>query len=171
MRYEDEDNEVCLFICVNNISFVNNILNCKSSQKYIMMLFRDAIAWKVSKQNIVIISSTEAELLALSQTVKKVIFISWLFNALMLKLNELLVIKCNNSQTLRLVRKKFMKLSIKLYHVDIHNHWLCQEYAKWRVLFNWISTKDMIMNELIKALLLQWHETFVKLIKINNIMK
>ena len=29
----------------------------------------------------------------------------------------------------------------------------------------------MIVNRLIKALLLQQHETFIKLIKINNIMK
>ena len=31
LRYEDENNEACLFICVNDISFADNMLNHKSS--------------------------------------------------------------------------------------------------------------------------------------------
>ena len=127
--------------------------------------------WKISKQNIIIMSSTEAELLVLFQTVKKAIFISQLLNIMILKLNESLVVKCNNSQTLRLVKEKFMKLSTKLYHIDIHNYWLHQEYAEWWVLFEWISIKNMIVNDLTKMLFFQWHEAFVKLIKIDDIMK
>src|SRR5436189_4250419 len=94
---------------------------------------------------------------------------SRLLKALTLQLNEPLVIECDNSQTLRLIMEESMKLSIKLRHVDIHNHWLCQEYAERRVLFNWTSTRDMIADGLIKALSSQQHEVFVKLIKLNDI--
>ena len=86
-----------------------------------------------------------------------------------LKLNELLVVKCDNSQTLRLVKEESMKLSTKLRHVDIHNHWLRQEYAERQVLFEWTPTKDMIVDELTKALPLQQHKAFIKLIKIDDI--
>ena len=114
-------------------------------------------------------SSTEAKLLALFQITKKAIFISWLLNVMTLKLNELLVVECDNSQTFRLVKEEFMKLSTKLCHVDIHNHWLCQEYAEWWVLFEWTSTKNMIADGLTKTLLFQRHEAFIKLIKIDDI--
>jgi len=64
--------------------------------------------------------STEAELLALLQTAKEAIFISRLFKAIMLKLNEPLIINCDNTQTLQLVIKNTAKLITKLQHVDIY---------------------------------------------------
>jgi hypothetical protein len=45
----------------------------------------------------VITLSTEAKLLALSQIVKEAIFISRLFKAITLHLNEPLIINCNNT--------------------------------------------------------------------------
>lgn len=151
LRYED-DFRACSFICTNNILFADNTLNQKSSQGYIMLLFRESIAWKINKQNTVTMSSTKAELLVLSQTAKKAIFTSQLLNALTLRFNKLLIIKCDNQQTLRLVMKDFMKLSTKLQHMNIHNHWLQQEYSEQRVLFNWTPTHDMIADGLMKAL-------------------
>ena len=144
LRYKDEDNKAHSFICASDASFINNMLDRKSSQQYIILLFKVAIAWNASKQNTVTTSSTKPELLALSQTAKKAIFTSQLLKALTLQLNELLIIECDNSQTLRLVMKESMKLLTKLRHVDIHNHWLCQEYAEWWVLFDWTPTQDMM---------------------------
>ena len=88
---------------------------------------------------------------------------------MILKLNKFLIIKCDNKQTLRLVTKNSMKLSIKLWHVNIHNHWLQQEHSEQRVLFNWISTHNMIVNDLTKALSHQWHEEFLRQIRLEDI--
>ena len=49
LRYENEDNEAHSFICVSDVLFADNIMNHKSFQNYIMMLFRNAITWKISK--------------------------------------------------------------------------------------------------------------------------
>ena len=151
LRYED-DSETHSFICASDVLFADNMLNWKSSQDYIILLFGEPIAWKINKQNTITMSSTKAELLALSQIAKKAIFISWLLKAMTLRLDKLLIIKCNNKQTLRLVTEDSMKLSTKLWHVDIHNHWLWQKHSEWRVLFNWTSTYDMIVDSLMKAL-------------------
>ena len=59
-------------------------------------------------------SSMKVKLLVLSQITKKVIFISHLLNALTLKINKSLIIKCNNKQTFRLITENFMKLFMKL---------------------------------------------------------
>ena len=62
-----------------------------------MKLFGGLIAWRANKQDTVTTSSTEAELLALSQTVKEAIFISRLLKAMTLRLNEPLIIDCDNT--------------------------------------------------------------------------
>ena len=134
-----------------------------------MLLFGGPIAWKANKQDTVTTSSTEAELLALSQTAKEAIFISRLLKALTLTINEPLIIECDNKQTLRLVTEDSMKLSTKLRHVDIHNHWLRQEHSQQRVQFSWTPTRDMIADGLTKALPRQRHEQFVRQIRLEDI--
>jgi transposase InsO family protein len=161
--------EVRSFICASDASFADNALDRKSSQGYIMTLFGGPIAWRANKQDTVTTSSTEAELLALSQTAKEAIFISRLFKALKLRLNEPLTINCDNTQTLRLIKENSTKLNTKLRHVDIHQHWLRQEYAEKRVLFNWVATNDMIADGLTKALPRQKFERFIKLIRLEDI--
>ena len=58
--------------------------------------------------------SIETKLLALLQTAKEAIFISKLFKAMTLRLNEPLIIDCDNTQTLQLIMEDIAKLIIKL---------------------------------------------------------
>ena len=170
LRYGgDDDGRVRSFICSSDASFADNTLDRKSSQGYIMLLFGGPIAWKANKQDTVTTSSTEAELLALSQTAREAIFISRLLKALMLRLNEPLVIECDNTQTLRLVTEEALKLATKLRHVDIHNHWLRQESEERRVSFQWVPTESMLADGLTKALPRQRHEEFVRMIRLDDI--
>jgi transposase InsO family protein len=157
------------FVCASDASFADNTEDRKSSQGYMMTLFGGPIAWRANKQDTVTTSSTEAELLALSQTAKEAIFLSRLFKAMTLRLNEPLIIDCDNTQTLRLIKEDSTKLITKLRHVDIHQHWLRQEYAMKRVLFRWKATREMIADGLTKALQRQKFESFVKMVGMVNI--
>ncbi|KAF4429175.1 Retrovirus-related Pol polyprotein from transposon TNT 1-94 [Colletotrichum fructicola] len=53
--------------CASDASFADDTVTRKSTQGYVMMLFGGPIAWKSSKQRRVVTSSTEAELVALTQ--------------------------------------------------------------------------------------------------------
>ena len=79
-----------------------------------------------------------------------------------LRLDEPLVVESDNLMTLKLVTEESMKLTTKLRHVDIHNHWLRQEHSEKRVIFKWVPTKGIIADGLTKALLRQLHEEFVR---------
>ena len=79
-----------------------------------------------------------------------------------LRLHEPLIIDCDNTQTLRLIKEDSAKLITKLRHVDIHQ--LRHEYAMNRVLFQWKTTKEMIADGLTKALPRQRFEDFVRII-------
>ena len=76
LRYEDDDNKTRSFIYTSNALFADDILDRKNSQGYIMLLFDEAIAWKVNKQNIIIMLSIKVKLLALLQITKEAIFTS-----------------------------------------------------------------------------------------------
>src|SRR6266480_4641444 len=129
-----------------------------------MTLFSGAITWRANKQDTVTTLSTEVELLALSQTVKEAIFMSRLFKVMTLRLDEPLIINCDNTQTLRLLKEDSAKLNTKLQHVNIHQHWLRQEYTARRVLFKWIPTTEMITDGFTKALLKQKFQNFVQIV-------
>ena len=123
----DNSQDISLFICANNASFGDNTIDQKNSQDYIMKLFGGPVAWRANKQDTVTTSLTEAELLAISQTAKELIYLARLIKALNLTIPETLTIKCDNAQTIRLLVDESTKLQTKLRHIDIHSHWLCQE--------------------------------------------
>lgn len=89
-------------MCISNTSFVNNTLDQESSQRYIMKIFGEAIAWRANKQDTLTTLSTKLELLVISQLRKEVIYLFYLIKALKLFLLEILTIKCNKKQTIQL---------------------------------------------------------------------
>jgi hypothetical protein len=104
-----------------------------------MMLFGGLISYRANRQNTIITLTTEAELLALSQAAWECIYIARLFEALTLKLNKPLEIRCDNRQTIRLLTEESAKLKTKLQHVDVHNHWLRQKIIEQNINLLWES--------------------------------
>jgi hypothetical protein len=168
ISYRAEGNTPC-FICASDASFADDSTDRKSSQGYVMMLFSGPISWRANKQDTVTTSSTEAELLAMSQTAKEAIWLGRLFRAMLLELDEPLAIQCDNRQTIRLICEESAKLQTKLRHVDIHNHWLRQEYASGRIQVNWKETTEMVADGLTKALPKIKFSTFVSQLGIQEI--
>ncbi|KAM4063625.1 reverse transcriptase (RNA-dependent DNA polymerase) [Hirsutella rhossiliensis] len=123
----------------------HNSLDRKSSQGYVMTLFGGTIAWKASKQ-------ATAELLALSEASKEAIFLSRLLTSLRIQIPLPLLVECDNSQTIRLLEEGSAKLSTRLRHVDIHQHWLRQECQEGRIRVRWVPTAHMRADGLTKAL-------------------
>jgi len=141
------------FLVAMDALFADNMLDCKSSQAYVMVLFGGVIGWRVNKQNMVTTSTTEAELLLLSQGVKEGQYIKHLLNELNVSTDDQWIkVHCDNCQTICLVIKEIACLQTKLRHVDIHNHWLRQEVRDGRITVEYTPTKKMIANGLTKAL-------------------
>jgi hypothetical protein len=167
LQFGHQKNAVSL-ICASDASFADNSLDRKSSQGYVMMLFGGPIAWRANKQDTVTTSSTESELLALSQTAKEAIFISRLLKGLALQLDEPLTIQSDNRQTLRLFTEESAKLTTKLKHIDIHRHWLRQEVKEKRVTLHWVPTAQMPADGFTKSLRRQKHVIFCNLIGLTD---
>ena len=137
----------------SDASFADNTEDRKSSQGYTIRLFGGLIAWKASKQDTVTTSTTEAELLALSQVAKEAMFTSRLLGELDVHLPEsIITIQCDNTQTINLATKEISKLQTKLRHVDIHNHWLRQEVQRGTIRVEYIPSADMPADGFTKVL-------------------
>ena len=118
-----------------------------------MQLFGGLIGWRANKQQTVTTSTTEAELLALSQAAKEGLYVSRLLRELTVKLDDHRIrIHCDNTQTVRLVNDDIARLQTKLRHVDIHNHWLRQEVQNQTIIVQYTPSNDMIADGLTKAL-------------------
>ena len=79
------------------------------------------------------------------------------------------MIHCDNEQIVDLVNKTALMISIKLQHINIHQHWLC-EHIQDRV-FNveQLSTNEILADSLMKLLSHQKHENFVQLLRMLNL--
>lgn len=161
-----------VFIVASDASFADNTIDRKSSQAYAMRLFGGFIGWRANKQATVTTSTTEAELLALSQAAKEAMFVSRLIKELGIKLDdERIRIQCDNQQTIQLVNKDIAKLQTKLRHVDIHNHWLRQEAQLDRISVEYRPTADMIADGLTKVLTNTSFQKFVKQIGLADVSR
>ena len=119
--------------------------------------------YNTNKQATVTISIIKVKLMTLLQAACEEIYIEWMLEELEVNLNQdnNMIIQCDNQQMLCLIQVKIEKLSIKLKHVDIQNHWLCQEYQWDYITVCYVESKSMIANSLTKALLLDSHCWFL----------
>jgi IS30 family transposase len=157
-----------VFMCASDAAYGDNE-DRKSTEGYLCKLFGGPIDWKASKQKTVTTSTTEAELLALSEAGKQTFWWKRLFNAIGLDLGHDMSIQCDNSQTVDLLVKEESPFRTKLRHIDIHHHWLRQEVQAQRIKINWIPTSRMAADGLTKILPRQKHEFFVKMLGLVDI--
>ena len=95
--------------------------------------------------------TAKAELLALSEAVKELLFLNTLISKLSVKLTDVSIpILCDNTTTLKLVLKKLALIKTNLRHVNIHNHWLMQEVSKERIKVQFVPLAKNVVDGLIK---------------------
>ncbi len=105
-------------------------------------------------------STTKAELLALSQAAKEGLFIGRLLKELRVTLDTpRLTFEVNNTQTIYLVTEEIAYLKTNLRHMDIYNHQLRQEYVARKIDIQYTESAKMIADSLTKALV---QDQFIK---------
>lgn len=160
----------------SDASFADNSLDRKSSQAFAMKVFGGLTMWRANKQATVTTSTTEAELLALSQAAREGLFMSRLLSSLHIDLplerganasygdeeplRPTVTIQCDNLQTIGLVTKELVQLQTRLRHVDIHNHWLRQEVEERRIRVIYTPSTELMADGFTKALPLQPFQRF-----------
>jgi ribonuclease HI len=141
----------------------------RSSEGYICKLYGGPIDWKASKQKTVTTSTTEAELLAISEAGKTVQWWRRVLRGLGFQPSHPLTIMCDNQQTVDLLTKEGAAMHTKLRHVDINRNWVKQEVSARRMQVSWVPTEKMPADGLTKPLPKQKHQTFLDLLGMRDI--
>jgi hypothetical protein len=162
IEYSAETNTQQVFACASDAAFADDTATRRSTEGYLFKLFGGAIDWHSTKQKTVTTSSTEAELRALAHAAKETYWWKRFFQSIGLDPGHELSISCDNQQTIGLLTKETAKLTTKLRHIDIHQHWMRQEVQAKRLRVNWVRTTEMPADGLTKALPRQKHEDFVR---------
>ena len=145
----------------SDASFADNP-DRKSSHGFLFKLFKGPIAWMSKKQTHVSTSTTQAELIAVLEAAKELIWWTRLFKSVELDLHEDPTIGCDNLQTVRLLNSSAPKLITKLKHVDILGHWLREQVDLGFIQVEWVPTGQMPADGFTKALSKQKHDVFVR---------
>ena len=169
LAYSPSSSGIHTFHCATEAAFADNSQDRRSSDGYVFTLYGRPIDWKASKQKTVTTSSTEAELLALSNATKEVIWWDRLFKSIQFNTQEDLSIYSDNQQTIRLLTNDAVKLTTKLKHVDIHQHWLRQEGQRGHIRIEWVSTSNMVADGMTKPLARQRFEAFIKQLNLQDV--
>lgn len=114
-------------------------------------------------------STTEAELLGLSETGKQLQWWRRLLKSLGFEPSHNMTIDCDNERTISLLTSEDTAFETKLRHVDIHHHWLRQEVREGRIMVRWVPTASMVADGLTKMLSRQKHESFLRMLRMVDI--
>jgi hypothetical protein len=91
----------------------------KSSQGYIILLFGNPVVWKALKQSTVSTSITEAKMIALAVTTRKIMAFYRFCKKLHLDLGKCWKVYYNNQQTIRLITNNQMRITTILKYINI----------------------------------------------------
>ncbi|KAJ5368482.1 uncharacterized protein N7496_008242 [Penicillium cataractarum] len=141
----------------------------KSSGGYLCKVFGGPVDWKAAKQKTVTTSTTEAELLAISEAGKSMRMWERIFQRVIFNPGHPVSIQCDNKQTITLLTKEAPHLRTKLRHIDIYQHWLRQEVQAGRIPVDWVPTAKMDVDGLTKLLPRQKHARFVRQLGMEDI--
>jgi hypothetical protein len=141
----------------------------KSSAGYICQIYGGPVDWKATKQKTVTTSTTESELLGLSEAGKHLQWWRRLLYHIGFDISHVITIECDNARAISLLTTEDASFDTKLRHVDIHHLWLRQEVQAKRISIRWVATANMVADRLTKLLPRQQHERFVKLLRIVDI--
>lgn len=114
-------------------------------------------------------STTEAELLGLSDAGKNLQWWRRLLDRVGFAPSHVITIECDNERAMGLLTKDDVVFDTKLRHVDIHQHWLRQEVREGRINICWVPTTRMVADGLTKLLPRQKHENFLRLLRMVDV--
>lgn len=143
----NEKRDVCAF---SDADYSSEIDKRRSCTGYVVKLAGGAISWHSKRQEIVALSSTEAEYIALSTTVKESLWVSQFIHEMSNINIQPMKIYCDNTSTMKLAKSDAYRERTK--HIDVRFHHIRDNIEDAKVSLEYIQTDDMTADVLTKAL-------------------
>jgi len=105
----------------------------------------------LSSTDVVVLSSTEAELIALTDAVRQAVYMRKLYNMLNLPLDNPMAVYCNNQSTLKIIAKPPYTYHSKMKHLSIKEGFIYNNVKSGQVNIIYMPTTDNLADFLTKA--------------------
>lgn len=159
------DNENVLN-CYADADWGSNVIDRKSYSGFVLFFAGGPIAWESKKQDIVALSSMEAEYIAMCQAVKEITFHRSLLKEIGFE-NENqkpTTLFCDN-QGAQFLTKSHMTLK-RSKHIDIRFHYIKDKYNANEITLEYVPSEENVADILTKCLSKHSHENICKLFKL-----
>lgn len=135
--------------CYSDSDYAGDPETRRSTSGYVFMLGSGAISWSSQLQKCVVTSSTEAEYVAGSQSVKEMVWLKKLMSDLHIKC-ETTTLHMDNQSAIRLVKNPEFHKRTK--HIDVMYHFIREKFTGGFFELNYVPTDDQIADIFTKAL-------------------
>ena len=109
-----------------------------------------AVTWSCKKQNIVTLSSTEAEYIALTHAVKEALWLKAFLVEIQVEDVVRIKIHCDNQGSIALSKDNIFHRCTK--HIDIRYHFFCKAVTVQNVVVEYVVIEDSIVDMFTKVL-------------------
>lgn len=122
----------------------------KSNSGYLCKVNGGTVSWCCRKQNVVALSSCEAEYIALTETCKEVTWLRKIAEAFDMKIPEAITIKTDSQSCMAIVRNN--KFSNRTKHIDTRYHYVKNLVMEGKIALEYCTTNDNAADLLTKPL-------------------
>lgn len=143
-EYEDGD-----LHAYSDADWASDLDKRRSCTGFVINMSGAAINWKSHRQDIVAVSLTEAEYIALSSTVKDVLWVQQILNEVRKKNIECTTIYGDNSSALKIANCEAFRERTK--HIDVRHHHIRQQILDGKIQLAHVSSEKMAADMLTKG--------------------
>ena len=139
----------------------------QSISGYSFHIGNGAVTWSSKKQNVVALSSTKAEYVALTHAAKEALWLRTLFQEFNRQGHETLTINCDNQGSIAL--SKDNKYHAHTKHIDVRYHFIRECVADGKIELSYVPTDDNVSDVFTKALPKPKFQQFVEMLGLKEI--
>ena len=108
------------------------------------------MTWKSKKMDTVVLSTTEAEYMAVTEAVKDALWLRQLLSDMVCLQTSPTLILCDNTGAIDLTSSEEFHARTK--HIDVRHHFIKQEIERKHILVDFVGTKEQAADMLTKSL-------------------
>jgi Reverse transcriptase (RNA-dependent DNA polymerase) len=127
----------------SDAAFGDDPASRRSSEGFVIRLFGGPIDWKATRQSSVSLSTTEAELMSLTNAARSYMWWTRFFRQIDFDPGHEPVIFCDNKMTTDHIMAENPKIHTNLKHVAIRDSWLRERAERKELAIEWVPTAEM----------------------------
>ncbi len=129
-----------------------SVENRKAISGYAFLIDGGAVSWSSKQQDIVALSTTEAEYIVLTYAGKEALWMRQFISELFTPLHHPIIIHDDNQSALALAHAELGQFHARTKHIDIRYHFIRYAIANDDIRLVYCPTEDMLADTLTKAL-------------------